>query len=117
MITARAVIDSHSCLIDLDVNGHAGYGEKGFDIVCSAVTVLSRTAGRVLISQFNKNCMFESAGRGSFKLRLGKIGKGKREWTEGITEFLLKGLSDLEKEYPACIKLEIISNEGIIHGS
>jgi uncharacterized protein YsxB (DUF464 family) len=117
MITARAAIDRHSCLVDLDVNGHAGYGEKGYDIVCSAVTVLSRTAGRILISQFNKNCTFESAERGSFKLKLGKIDEGKREWTEGVTEFLLNGLSDLEKEYPACIKLEIISNEEMIHGS
>jgi len=117
MITASAVIDNCSCLIDLDVSGHAGHGEKGYDIVCSAVTVLSRTAGRILISRFGENCMFESGERGSFKLKVLKIDEGKREWTEGITEFLLNGLSDLEREYPACIKLEIISNEEMIHGS
>lgn len=111
MITARAVVDSRSCLVDLDVNGHAGYGQKGYDIVCSAVTVLSRTAGRILISRFRESCTFESGERGSFRLRVLEIDEGKRDWTRGITEFLLNGLSDLEREYPACIRFEIISNE------
>jgi len=117
MITAKAVVDDRSCLVFLDVNGHAGYGKRGYDIVCSAVTVLSRTAGRILISRLKDNCTFESGEKGSFKLEVLKVDEGKREWMEGITEFLLNGLSDLVREYPACIKLEIISNEEMIHGS
>jgi uncharacterized protein YsxB (DUF464 family) len=36
---------------------------------------------------------------------------GRREWMMGITEYLLNGLSDLEKEFPAQVKLEITNNE------
>lgn len=117
MITAAAVVDKSSCLVKLDVDGHAGYDKKGYDIVCSAVTVLVRTAGRILLSQPERFCDFESGQRGSFRLKVYGAGEGKREWMKGITDFLLNGLSDLEREYPACIKLEITNDEEMIHGS
>lgn len=117
MITAAAVVDSSSRLVKLDVDGHAGYGAEGYDIVCSAVTVLVRTAGRILLSQPERICDFESAERGSFKLYVYGTDEGKRDWMRGITDFLLNGLSDLEREYPACIKIEITIDEEMIHGS
>jgi len=111
MITAVAVVDASSCLIDLDVNGHAEFSHSGEDLVCSAVTVLVRTAGRVILSRFGENCAYASDGKGSFRLKVSKIPDGRREWMIGITEYLLNGLSDLEKDYPAFVKLEITINE------
>ena len=32
----------------VEVSGHAGYSEKGFDIVCASVTTLVRSAARIL---------------------------------------------------------------------
>ncbi|MBI9098177.1 MAG: ribosomal-processing cysteine protease Prp [Spirochaetaceae bacterium] len=111
MISAAAVIDDSLCLVELDVNGHADFAERGSDIVCSAVSVLVRTAGRIVLSQLLNGCEYESDGKGSFQLKLVKIPDGKQEWMRGITEFLLNGLSDLEKDYPAFVKLEITINE------
>jgi uncharacterized protein YsxB (DUF464 family) len=117
MITAVAVVDSSSCLIRLDVTGHADFSKTGEDIVCSAVSILIRTAGRVLLSRFGKQCCVALDEKGSFKLEVLKISDGRREWMKGITEFLLNGLSDLEKDYSAFVNLEITNNEEINHGS
>ena len=107
MITAVAVVDARLCLVDLDVNGHADFADSGRDIVCSAVSVLIRTAGRILLSQLGNDCEVKSDEKGSFKLIVLKIPDGKQDWMIGITEFLLNGLSDLKKDYPAFVKLEI----------
>lgn len=111
MITAVAVVDARMCLVKLDVNGHAGFADSDSDIVCSAVSVLVRTASRIILSQLKDCCEFESDGKGSFKLLVLKISDGKWRWMSGITEFLLNGLSDLEKDYPAFVKLEITMDE------
>ena len=111
MITATAVVDTDLCLVELGVNGHAEYSKSGTDIVCSAVSVLTRTAGRTLLSRLKEKCDFVSNGKGSFELKVLEIPNGRREWMKGITEYLLNGLSDLEKDYPALVKLEITNNE------
>jgi uncharacterized protein YsxB (DUF464 family) len=111
MITATAVVDTDLCLVQLDVNGHAEYSKTGTDIVCSAVSVLTRTAGRILLSRLEEKCDFVSNGKGSFELNVLEVPYGRREWMMGITEYLLNGLSDLEKEFPAQVKLEITNNE------
>ncbi len=117
MITAKAVVDAGICLKRLDIDGHSEYAEAGEDIICSAVSILTRTAGRILLSHLKNNCESVSGERGSFKLTVSKIPEGKREWMKGITEFLLNGLSDLERDYSAFIKLEITINEEINHES
>jgi uncharacterized protein len=117
MITAVAVVDYSSCLVELDVSGHADFSKPGEDIVCSAVSVLTRTAGRILLSRIGECCHTASDEKGSFKLIVSKIPDGRREWMKGITEFLLNGLSDLEKDYSAFVNLEITINEEINHGS
>ena len=117
MITAVAVVDARLCLVELDVNGHADFADSGRDIVCSAVSILIRTASRILLSQLGKDCEYKSDGKGSFKLIVSKIPDGKQDWMIGLTEFLLNGLSDLEKDYPAFVKFDITINEEINHGS
>ncbi len=117
MITANAVVDAERCLVLLDINGHAEFDKSGEDILCSAVSILTRTAGRMLLSELDVNCDTVSEKKGSFKLVVSLVPDGKREWMRGVTEFLLHGLSDLEKDYSAFIKLEITYNEVIIHES
>ncbi len=117
MITADAVVDAGKCLAVLNVSGHSGSADLGRDIICSAVSVLTRTAGRMLLAELQNNCAATAGKRGSFRLNIYQIPDGRREWMRGITEFLLNGLSDLEKEYPAFVKLEITINEEINHES
>ena len=107
MIAVKAVLDRGECLSELDVRGHAEFNEAGRDILCSAVTILTRTAGRLFLSHLHENCDVSSVGRGSFSLKIWQISDERRDWAKGITEFLLSGLSDIERDYPAYIELEI----------
>ncbi len=58
---------------NLKISGHAGYAEKGSDIVCAAVTALAGTLER---------CMK-------------KAGEGCCEWKEGETCFTASGTENL----------------------
>ena len=111
MITANAVVDAGRCLVELDVNGHAEFNKTGEDIICSAVSILTRTTGRMVLSQLHEYCESSSDEKGTFRVKIRKIPDGKRDWMKGVTEFLLNGLSDLNEDYPAYIKLEITINE------
>ena len=59
--------------LELQIAGHAGYAEKGRDIVCAAVTALAGTLER---------CMKEA-------------GEGSCEWKEGETCFTASGTENL----------------------
>ncbi len=59
--------------ISLKISGHAGYAEKGSDIVCAAVTALAGTLER---------CIQEA-------------GEGSCEWKEGETCFTASGTENL----------------------
>lgn len=59
--------------IKLEICGHAGYAEKGRDIVCAAVTALAGTL---------EQCMKEA-------------GEGSCEWKEGETCFTASGTENL----------------------
>ncbi len=59
--------------IILKISGHAGYAEKGRDIVCAAVTALAGTL---------EQCEQEA-------------GEGSCEWKEGVTCFTATGTENL----------------------
>ncbi len=94
----RILYDKKSFI--LTIHGHAGYAEKGRDIVCAAVTALAGTLER---------CMKE-------------VGEGSCEWKEGETcftalgtenlrpcfETVLTGLRMLAEEFPDYVTLKEI---------
>lgn len=41
MIHVDVIMDSHDRILGVDVKGHAGYAESGYDIICSAVSALT----------------------------------------------------------------------------
>ena len=59
--------------IRLKICGHAGYAEKGSDIICAAVTALAGTLER---------CMLDR-------------GEGHAKWHEGETAFTAEGTENL----------------------
>ncbi len=86
--------------LELQISGHAGYAEKGRDIVCAAVTALAGTLER---------CMEEA-------------GEGSCEWKEGETcftasatenlrqcfETIIIGLRMLAEEFPDYVSIKEI---------
>jgi uncharacterized protein YsxB (DUF464 family) len=99
MITIDAALDEAGLLRSCDVKGHAEAGFRGGDIVCAAVSVLTRTALLTLSKQEGITVRGEAPERGVFFMEADYTGEG-REFLAAAGAFLLKGLELVSREYP-----------------
>ena len=81
------------------VQGHAGAGERGNDIVCAAVSVLSRTTIRVLSGRKGISVRGSIPERGSFSVETEYTAEGK-EFLDAAGTFLIEGLLSVSQEFP-----------------
>jgi uncharacterized protein YsxB (DUF464 family) len=80
----------------------------GSNIACAAVTTLLRTAAR-LCAERGIVEDGDASGPGEMRVVLSRRAEGVSSgWLGGVTEFLLKGLGDLQKEYPREIAMRIV---------
>ena len=99
MIRIDAALDKAGLLRSCRVCGHAGAGPRGGDIVCAAVSVLTRTALTVLSHREGITVRGEAPERGLVKLEIEYTGSG-REFLSAAGAFLLEGLKSVAGEYP-----------------
>jgi uncharacterized protein YsxB (DUF464 family) len=79
--------------------GHAGGAKDG--LACALATLLLRTAGRTF-EDHRLNFEGEASASGAMSVVL----DDDSEWLEGVSDFLLRGLCDLEEEFPGQIVIE-----------
>jgi uncharacterized protein YsxB (DUF464 family) len=106
MITIDAALDEAGLLRSCTVKGHAEAGPKGGDIVCAAVSVLTRTALLALSQRKGITVLGEAPERGVFSMKTDYTGEGKEFLTAAGT-FLLKGLELVSREYPDYCTMQI----------
>ena len=107
MIRLSVRLQADGCLAGFAASGHAGSGPRGRDLACAAVTVLLRTAARLLAAQSDLRVDGKAAGEGELRLELAPPPEARREWVRGVTATLVAGLTDLEREFPGLLKLEV----------
>lgn len=97
-------------LVGCTAEGHAGYAERGSDIVCSAVTVLIRTTLQVLSGLPAVNLETDISKRGFIRFRVLKgFPSEVEEKLKYAGDFLQTGLESVAKEFPDNLKLVINS--------
>lgn len=82
----------------LEVEGHATR-RGSLSIPCAGVSILARTAARLLEERLGGLLEGEASEEGSLWIRIPFVA-ADREWLEGVTAFLKKGFEDLAREYP-----------------
>ena len=107
MIRLSVRLAADGCLAGFAASGHAGAGPRGRDLACASVTVLLRTAARLLSSQPDLRVSGESPREGVMRLVLEAPPEARREWVRGVTATLVAGLTDLDREFPGLLKLEV----------
>ena len=107
MIRLRVRLRADGCLAGFEATGHAAAGRRGRDLVCAAVTVLLRTAARLLSDCPELGAEGASPAEGVMRLELGCAPESRRQWLRGVTDMLLMGLRDLDREHPGRLKLEV----------
>ena len=94
-----------------EAQGHAGVAAAGSNIACAAVTALFRTAGRVCTER--GRAVGGGAGSpGEMRLVVSPDSGTSSGWLRGVTDFLLRGVSDLKDEFPKEIDLRVEMTEG-----
>jgi uncharacterized protein YsxB (DUF464 family) len=106
MITINAALDEEGLLRSCVVKGHAEAGPKGGDIVCAAVSVLTRTALLALSQREGIAIQGEAPERGTFSMKADYTREG-REFLAAAGTFLLKGLELVSREYPDYCTMQI----------
>jgi uncharacterized protein YsxB (DUF464 family) len=108
MIEIEAALDEAGLLVSCKVRGHASAGPKGSDVVCAAVSVLTRTAFRTLSGREGISLRGGAPERGVFWMEMDYSGSG-RDFLSGAGAFLIEGLKSSAELYPEFCKLNIHS--------
>jgi len=99
MIMVDVAVDDRGRLKSCRVEGHAGAGPQGGDIVCAAVSILVRTAIRTLSGAEGVTVRGGAPDRGSLWLETDCAAEGDAFLAAAGT-FLLEGLRSVSDDYP-----------------
>lgn len=108
MTDVLLVCTKSGAFFSLTAKDHSGFASRGSDIVCSAITILLRTAMQLLDETEGIKFYADTSLRGNLAFRVevqGDISVKLESRLECIADFLRKGLTSISKEYPKYIKL------------
>ena len=91
-----------------ECSGHTGYGNRGYDIVCSALSSIIQSCALGLRDVVKAPIKIDrNDEEGYFKVvLLDNMSKDKRDKSQILLETLLLSVKDLAKNYSKYIKLE-----------
>ncbi len=109
MLQVRLFLSKDGLLKRFDAQGHAG-ADLGKNVACAAATVLLRTAGRECAAR-GIVAGANAAQPGEMAMVLTDRGEDRGGWLRGVTDFLVRGMSDLEREFPDKVVLHVETTE------
>ncbi|MDC7124365.1 MAG: ribosomal-processing cysteine protease Prp [Spirochaetales bacterium] len=104
MIGLKVSVGKNGNLESVRAEGHSFSNPRGSNIVCAAVSSQLRSLVRVVESL--DYCDYEIETDDGFLLLVIKHCKDQR-WLSGITDMLLSGLIETERDFPEECKLEL----------
>jgi uncharacterized protein YsxB (DUF464 family) len=116
MIEINATLDEAGLLRSCRVTGHGMAGPQGSDIVCAAVSVLTRTALRVLSGREGILVRGGAPERGVLWMEMDYTPEG-RDFLRGVGMFLQEGLASVATEYPTYCTMNIYTERRNYYGS
>lgn len=104
MTRIRLVHDSHSGgVLGYGIQGHAGYGQAGRDIVCAAVSFLATTCANALESAAGQK---PSVHQGPDTLQVTILPAQRTAQTDTIFAVFIQGMTDLAAQYGKHVHFE-----------
>ncbi len=108
MLRVLLALSKDRLLRRFEATGHA-VGDPGRNIACAAATVLLRTAGRECAAH-GLVALGSAAGPGEMAMVLSDR-TSEDAWLRGVTDVLMRGMSDLQREFPDQIALRVEMTE------
>ena len=89
--------------VTIEVKGHAGYADKGYDIVCASISMACIMTANLIdkIKELRYNILDLVCEEGYFRLQV----KESDALTQSIVENFTETLDELQKQYPKYIKI------------
>ncbi len=109
MIRASVVLDAKSNLRRFRASGHALAGDRGYDVVCAAFSVLARTAYRALEALPGVEISGRAPEPGSLSFDITSPA-ASAERAAGVADFLIAGMGDLARDFPAAVEFVLERN-------
>jgi uncharacterized protein YsxB (DUF464 family) len=110
LIAAKLLLSAEGYPLRFEAEGHSGKAPRGSDIVCSAFSVLARSAYEALAALPGAEVEGIAPARGSLRFAVRRLSPETVERAAGIADFLQVGISSLEREYPGEVGLTIERN-------
>jgi uncharacterized protein YsxB (DUF464 family) len=107
LIRVVVSLDAGECIRSVVVFGHASGESAGANLVCAAVSALSKTLGLVLDGHPQLDTYGEAGQEGHMELHVRSAPPSLRPWLRGITDFYLTGLRDLARQSPHAVGVEL----------
>ncbi|HCM26253.1 MAG: hypothetical protein A2Z99_05310 [Treponema sp. GWB1_62_6] len=99
MIVVDVVLDDAGLLRSCVVQGHAGAGPRGSDVVCAAVSILARTALRTLSVTEGVTVRGGAPERGAFGMEV-DCDRSAAVRLSATTDFLMEGFRSVAEDHP-----------------
>jgi uncharacterized protein YsxB (DUF464 family) len=109
LIEIEAVLDESGIRRSCKAVGHAGAGRTGYDIVCAAVSVLLRTAVRVLSDREGISIRCDAPEPGFLSMEADYTAEGK-DFLFAVGVFLREGLASVAEEFPQYCTFKLLQN-------
>jgi uncharacterized protein YsxB (DUF464 family) len=106
LIETKLVLDEAGLLKVCTMNGHGSAGKAGDDVVCAAVSVLIRTALRVLSDKPGIIIRGAAPERGALWMEAEYTPEGK-DFLSVAGLFLTEGLKSVAEDYPEHCQMNI----------
>lgn len=101
MIRIVVIRNEQHQILGCSIDGHAGFAEHGYDIVCAAVSALSCTAMLGLAQVAKQEGTYENA---SGRCEITLSGEITQE-SQAILETMVLGLSEISKQYSNLVNI------------
>jgi uncharacterized protein YsxB (DUF464 family) len=106
LIETKLVLDEAGLLKVCTIKGHGNAGKAGDDVVCAAVSVLVRTALRVLSDKPGISIRGAAPERGALWMEADYTPEG-RNFLSAVGFFLIEGLKSVAEDYPGHCNMNI----------
>lgn len=96
--------------IGLEISGHAGFSQKGEDLACAAVSVLSFTAANALSALVKDRALVETQAGHMRLMVAADASLSVKEKADCVFKTVVAGLEGVQKKYEAYVTLRETSN-------
>ena len=105
MIRIVLTFGDSGLLETLTSQGHANRTNEDPSEACAGVSVLLRTAARLLSHTDGIEAVGKADEPGHLELSITDVSERRREWFIGAVDMVMLGLRDLEREFPDSIQI------------